>query len=191
MRIWKQHPSDNIQSVYNGFTLTELIIVIAIISILATVSIPSFSSYISARKTQITQQKIFSTIRQIRLLAITHAQTIVMCSSVDQITCSANTDSKNWNDGWIVFVDLNENKKRDVKKEDILILEPKNNSHNIKWNRGSYLAYNYEGKVNQNGSFFICDNKRVKNQHSRSIIINRVGRPYLSKFTSTQKLIEC
>ena len=186
----KQH-NDVMQSMHHGFTLIEFLVVIAITSILASVSIPSYSSYMSARKIQMTQHNIFSTLILMRLQAITHAQSLVMCSSLDQVTCSYDSDIEDWRAGWIVFVDLNENKKRDPENEEILILESKNDTQNIKWNRGGYLSYNYEGRVNQNGSFFICALNNPNDQQSRSIIINRVGRPYLSKLTSTQALIKC
>ncbi|MCJ8311369.1 MAG: type II transport protein GspH [Saccharospirillaceae bacterium] len=191
MKIWNYRYSAQKQITHCGFTIIEFMAVIAITAILATASIPSYSSYLSDRKIQLTQQSIFSTLRQIRLQAITQAQSIVMCSSVDQISCSKNTNSKDWSAGWIVFVDLNNNKKRDVKNEDILILQSINKNQNIVWNRGGYLVYNYEGKVNQNGSFFICAVADVESEKSRSIIINRVGRPYLSKLTSNDKLIVC
>jgi len=191
MKKWKYKNFESFQSKYLGFTLIESMVVITVVGILATVSIPSYSNYVNSQKIQQSQQNIFSTLRQIRMQAVTQAQSVVMCSSVDHNICSYDSDPEDWSAGWIVFVDLNNNKQRDVKTEDILKLDSNNDNHIIKWNRGGYLTYNYEGKINQNGSFFVCGLTNTDQNLARSVIINRVGRAYLSKYTSNDEKIVC
>lgn len=83
--------------------MVELMVVLAIAAILATIAAPSFTS--TLRSNQITTQanELVSTLQLARSEAVKRAQRVTICVSSDQATCTGT----NWASGWIVFNDIN------------------------------------------------------------------------------------
>lgn len=86
-----------------GFTLVELVITVAIVGILVTVGIPSFSDMMAnSRMTSLTNDLV-SEIYVARSEAVKRNVAVSICSSTDQATCA---NSNNWATGWIIFTDF-------------------------------------------------------------------------------------
>ncbi|BCE02396.1 GspH/FimT family pseudopilin [Marinicellulosiphila megalodicopiae] len=176
----------------NGFTLIEAMTVVAILAILSMITIPSYVNYLGYHQIQSIQKNLYSTLRTVRLKAITNAQNVIMCASENLTHCIKNSKKDtDWSAGWIVFLDINQNNQRDTEFEELLSIQTSFDNQHVKWNRGSWLSYNYDGKVNMNGSFFICSQQLDNKENSRAIIINRVGRPYQSNKTASGNQITC
>ncbi len=69
-----------------GFTLVELIVTIAVIAILATVAVPSMSSFLDKRKVVSAAEELYSNIQQARSEAITRNQTVGLRFSENNTT---------------------------------------------------------------------------------------------------------
>ena len=92
-------PRDN-----KGFSLIELIVTLSVASILMTLAVPSFSSFVKDNRL-ITQTNDFVTALNLaRSEAIKRGDRVTVCKSSDQVSCSG---SGGWNQGWIVFDDIN------------------------------------------------------------------------------------
>ncbi len=87
-----------------GFTIVELIVVMAIAAVLISVGVPSFTS--SLQKGSVTREMnvFIGDLGFARAEAIKEGVTVTMCASSDGLTCSnANT----WQTGWIIFPNAN------------------------------------------------------------------------------------
>ena len=93
------------QQIGSGFSLIEMLVVIAVLSILLAVSLPNFQNMIERSGTN-SQAKLFlTTLSLARSEAIKRGGNVAICASTDGADCSA----KAWGAGWIVFFDANGN----------------------------------------------------------------------------------
>ena len=134
---------------------------------------------------------LYIVLRQMRQRAINESVSIVLCASSNQQQCIADSDNaRNWSAGWISFVDLNGDRQRNADNEAIIYLQQAYSDSRLYFNRGRRLSFDYNGEINQAGSFLICDREPTSNNR-RAIIMNKVGRPYRSDKTSQGKMITC
>lgn len=81
-----------------GFTLVELMITIAILAIILTIAIPSFSETQLSSKLRAYSNNILASAHMARSEAIKSNTTVLLCASADGTSCGGN-----WQDGWIVL----------------------------------------------------------------------------------------
>lgn len=90
-----------------GFTLMELLIVLAILAILLVMVIPSFSDFIAKNKKNALLTDMYSS------LALAQGETVKRRMAVSILP----TSSSNWEQGWIIFTDKNRNGVQDAGDE--------------------------------------------------------------------------
>ncbi|MFT4886004.1 MAG: type IV fimbrial biogenesis protein FimT [Pseudohongiellaceae bacterium] len=97
------HRSVENRRIDGGFSLIELLVVMAILSILLAVSLPNFRDMIESNSTN-SQAKLFlTTLNLARSEAIKRGGNVAICASDDGADCDENS----WEEGWIVFFDAN------------------------------------------------------------------------------------
>jgi type IV fimbrial biogenesis protein FimT len=89
-----------------GFTLTELMVVIAIVTILLTVGIPSFTYITNSYRMSAEVNSLLGDLQYTRAEAIKEGQYVTACASTDGATCSG---TNTWQTGWIVYSNPNNN----------------------------------------------------------------------------------
>lgn len=92
-----------------GFTLTELLVTMAILVILVAIGAPQLQTLLVQRAVA-SQAEIFAeAVRLTRSEAIKRGQRVSICTSGDPAaatpTCSSQGNTADWSKGWIVFVD--------------------------------------------------------------------------------------
>lgn len=85
-----------------GFTLVELMVVIAIVAILAALAFPSFEGSMRSNRVATTTNEMLASISFARSEAVRSARASNLCASADGATCGGT-----WNDGWLVQTDTN------------------------------------------------------------------------------------
>jgi len=81
----------------NGFTLVELMVVIAIVAILAALAFPSFEGSMRSNRVATTTNEMLSSLSLARSEAVRNSAFSEVCASADGATCAGG-----WNDGWLV-----------------------------------------------------------------------------------------
>jgi type IV fimbrial biogenesis protein FimT len=84
-----------------GFSLTELMIVVAIVAILLAIGIPSFRYVTNANRASAEVNGLLGDLMYARAEAIRQGTPVVVCSSADSQSCANVTT---WEGGWIVCV---------------------------------------------------------------------------------------
>jgi type IV fimbrial biogenesis protein FimT len=146
-----------------GFTLLELLIVAGIIMMISQAS----SHGINATKYWLEPKRILSVILEIRNIAITNRQPTVLCPSADSYECI-----KNWQLPLMVFIDVNNNKKRDLSESIIQIISPYTGiERTIEYPR-TQIRFNAQGQINgYTGTLKYCSKYNTK-----GIVLSRIGR---------------
>jgi len=85
-----------------GFTMTEMLMTIAIAAILTSLAIPSFRYVTNANRIASELNGLLGDLQLARAEAIKEGRTVTVCQSTDGATC---TNSTSWQGGWIVFSD--------------------------------------------------------------------------------------
>lgn len=94
-----------------GFTLVEMISVIAIISVLMAIGVPSYRSVTTSSRISTEVNSLLGDLQFTRSQALKQGQPVTACISTTGSTCSS---SALWQSGWIVFSDPNANGKVDA-----------------------------------------------------------------------------
>jgi len=84
-----------------GFTLVELMMVLAVAAVLVTVAIPSFSTLIKNNRLTTFTNTLVGSLVLARSEAVRRGRAVTVCASSNGTGCTATS----WQQGWIVFTD--------------------------------------------------------------------------------------
>jgi len=87
-----------------GFSLIELMVVVALMVILMTVGVPGFQQVIAQNRAATNANDLLYHLQLARSEAVRHASTVSICPVTQAApeTCTADVD---WSEGWILFID--------------------------------------------------------------------------------------
>ncbi len=164
-----------------GFTLIELVATMAIVGILVTTAIPSFNSTITSSRLSCYANDLVSALNLARSEAVKRGISVTV-RKLDNYSCTTNGAGVNWEKGWDVFMDIDNDGKCDESDELIRTYPALMSSYTLRGNHNisNYIRFLPSGLSNTNGSFVICNNSDglgiPKANSSRLIIIDNVGR---------------
>ncbi len=155
-----------------GFTLLELLITITIISILASLGIPSIKIFYDKHLLHTHTNEIVFDLHIARSEAIKNRTETTLCKSSEFAACD---NKREWHEGWIIFSDTNQNRQFDDNEKLIRHRPPSHPSITINYsgfrgkNRVSYSPLGTPSTFN--GSF------KIKNStQENKVVISRAGR---------------
>ena len=93
----------------SGFTALELLVTMAIATILLATGVPAIKSYGWNLRMRTTMDMLQTDMNLARGQAINHNTQTVICPAIDNSDCS---DQSAWQHGWIVFTDMNADQKK-------------------------------------------------------------------------------
>lgn len=158
-----------------GFTLVELMIAIAVLTILVTIAAPSFRTTIQNNRITTQLNDFVSSLQLARSEAVKRAQPVSLCISSDSASCTG----ANWGQGWIVFLDIDGDGALDVGDGDsvlnIGVQLSGNNTLTGSANVASSIRFNTRGfSPVTNGILIVCDERG--NSNAKGILLSTTGR---------------
>jgi type IV fimbrial biogenesis protein FimT len=168
-----------------GFTLVELLIVIAIIGVLAGVATPAMNRLVKSVKLTSATNDLFASLMMARSEAVRRNSRVALCKSSDGILCAA---TGGWEQGWIVFHDTNNNGTHESGEEIVMRAQPLSTDLRLSGNLNvaKYVSYSPSGAAKlasggfQAGTITLC-NESAGSGEARQIILSSAGRPRVQK----------
>jgi type IV fimbrial biogenesis protein FimT len=164
----------------SGLTLIEALVTLAIASTLMALAAPSFSRMGESSQLRVLNNDLLDHLRLARSEAIVRGTRVVICAAKSASECSSATG---WQQGWLVFADLNNNGKRDVDELLIRYRPAAPDGWSMKGNSTvtRYVSYDAMGSTRmisgafQAGTVTIC-RSGSSSSAPRQVIINSLGR---------------
>jgi type IV fimbrial biogenesis protein FimT len=168
----------------NGLTLIELLVVVAIAAVLASLAVPSFRTMLVGRSVQSAALALVSDMRFARAEALKRSRSVVMCSLATGSTTACSGTTAMWANGWLVFVDANNNWQLDVGEDVLRVQQAPANIASI---QGAIPANDLpQFKFESNGwakaatqTFTFTPSGSVPANATRLVCISMQGRPSL------------
>lgn len=178
-----------LKTTYHGFTLVELMIVLAIAGILFSTALPSFSKMLAKNQQTAQLYTLFQHHQLARSEAIKNNQNVLLCKSSNGQEC---TPHSKWSDGWIIFSDTDNDKKINGDETVVFVQQSLATQLSLKYKgfgSHNYIRYFPNGSSSTNGTFTLCN--QFDNTDAKSIIIARTGRVRLDTKSSSRKALSC
>ncbi|MFZ5592965.1 MAG: GspH/FimT family pseudopilin [Pseudomonadota bacterium] len=156
----------------SAFTLTETLVVLAIVAIIATIASPSLQNLLMDNRMTTRVNDFVTHLNLARSEAIHRHQRVVLCPSADQTNCASGSD---WHAGWIIFVDNNTNRTHE-NNEEILRMETAQHQ-GFKITSGNHHPVVFQpegGSGGANDTFTFCDTRGAAK--ARAIVLSNTGR---------------
>jgi type IV fimbrial biogenesis protein FimT len=172
-----------------GFTLVELMVVVAIAAVLIAMAVPSFTGLIKSNQVSSAVNTFLSDVRFARSEAIKRGGSVVICRSdspeATSPVCSTSGNAANgngWVSGWVIFQDLNNDGTIDA-GEPILRLQPAITSVDVMTEGAATprakAVFTATGRLQATGSvlkFLFGGNPAFTNEQQRRVCLGLGGR---------------
>jgi type IV fimbrial biogenesis protein FimT len=185
---WRRRRTDQpgIQT-QSGFTIVELMFVLAIIAVLCAVSLPSIGAMLSGGQSRSAQNSLITALNLARSTAISHQADVVMCPSSDAKHC---TQDFWWHSGWIVFQDLNHDNKPEPNEPIINIAQAQSGVAIVTSAGREHVTYRSEGTSGgTNVTFTLCDRRGSK--YASTVVVSNPGRARTGKPNPDEAATAC
>jgi len=102
------------EKTHQGFSLIELVVAMTVVVLTTTVGIPSLKHMNNSSRLTSKANEFVSSLQLARSETLKRNVKVTMCKSSDGETCQKDNNNIDWSDGWIVFVDCNDNQTVDA-----------------------------------------------------------------------------
>lgn len=164
-----------------GYTLFEILIALVIVALLAASVGPNFSEMVARNRKAASLNDTFAMLNATRSEAVTQQQTVSVCPSSDQATCTGN----NWEDGWIIFVDdgagaggTAEDGNLNGTEQLVRVGQAAGGTITIrsrKFADAGAISFDLDGMASDRGTLVLCDDLGVG--QASAVILNISGQP--------------
>lgn len=169
-----------------GYSLYELVMTVAVISVVLGLGVPSFSNMAANARIRVEIDRLFHAIHLARKESIVRRRVMTICPTLDGENCDPDGD---WSTGWIVF----SNKDRDWPAirdpDEAIIRHVKIDSRiRITANRKSFSLRSTQLRAT-NGTLVVCDHRG--RGRARALVVSYTGRPRVAYETSRGTPYQC
>jgi type IV fimbrial biogenesis protein FimT len=164
-----------------GFTLTELLIALAIAGILAMIGAPAMSGLLARTRDASTEAAVATTLRHARTAAVMRNARVLVCPSRDGHRCNPGDD---WQHGWIVAKDSDHDGQPDTDASLITVQSamPVGTRVVTSIGRGQLAFHPNGGAGGSNVRFTIC---HANARTGKAVIVANSGRVRLASADTT------
>ena len=185
--------------VVSGFTLIEMMFAVALLAILIAIAAPGFQNLLAQNRSETSINTLMLSLNLARSEAVKRNQFVTLCKSADGIVC---TTSDNWEQGWLVFVDVDKDGAWDAAipddvltplidesedaEEVVRIEEAFENGFTLtSVTAANWFSYRPDGSGRSsgglvNGTFLLCPESGDEDDANR-VVTNITGRPLVKE----------
>lgn len=177
-----------------GFTLIELVMVMAIVAIVLAVGIPSMQSMARTSYTPTLSNEFLKALAMARNEAIKRGYPVYICSTVNPTAASpacSLAGSTNWEDGWLMMLDEDDDGDfTDQAENPLLVHEAIRSDYSLNGEPAvkNLIGFQATGFATQAGNVVLCNSHVVTfstdKKYARVIAVNGSGRSRVFKATS-------
>ena len=174
----------------SGFTLYELMITLLVIGVILSIGVPNFTEFTQNSRLTSTSNDLLSSFQVARSEAARSKTNVTICASADPMDPAAICDGASFEDGWIVFLDLNGDIQRAGAGENILRAHPPVADNVTVTANGGALYFSYAGTGLGRGNVgaapalqvaMICDGRGIEyapggRATARRLVATPIGR---------------
>lgn len=159
----------------NGFTMLELLVTLAVATILITIAIPSFMHMIASNQRQTIVANVIRAVNHARSEAITRNVNVQLCGGSDNCTNAPSS----WNDGWVIYVPASD---KVLQKHGAV-----NGQFALKITTfpNNTITFRPSGRPEDTGSLILCHSGQSAIS-AREIAISFAGHPHASEYTGAE-----
>ena len=174
-----------------GFTLIELMVTVAVVALVATIAVPSFTQFINSQRQVTLINELVMTMNLARSEAVKQTRHVTVCKSADGAQCGGN--DVDWEDGWIVFANtLQANTNQVDAGETILrIHSGLDNTRTLRTPdvAAAFVSFRPTGTSNLSGTWILCDGRGA--EHARAVVVNNAGRARATREQADDSVLVC
>ncbi|MGH8146874.1 MAG: GspH/FimT family pseudopilin [Rhodanobacteraceae bacterium] len=155
-----------------GFTLVELLIVLAIAGMLAMIGAPAMGSLLKRTETGSAEAAVAGILRHARSAAVMHNTRVLVCPSSDGLHCQTGYD---WQHGLLVANDADHDGQPDPGKQALAVLTAMPPGIRITTSAGrEHIVFHPDGNAaGSNARFTIC---HAGETTAKSVVVANSGR---------------
>ena len=155
-----------------GLTLIELMIVVAGVTVLATVALPALSGGLEASRGADARAALLGSLMTASNRAALTGTRGVLCPSIDGHNC---TDSPDWSAGWLVFMDVNASREIDAGEPILRVQQALSGRVRLRSTVGRtrIVFQGNGGNAGSNVTFTLCDGRGPAK--ARALILSNTG----------------
>jgi type IV fimbrial biogenesis protein FimT len=156
-----------------GLTLLELLVVLAVASIVLTVAMPAFQHTVAGGERTAAINTLVTALLLARREAIKRGEAVVLCKTTDGERCE-RSENTSWAAGHLVFVNVDGDHPPWLDHgEPVLLRGGELTGVSIAANRSAFILRPIPRR-STNGTFTICDRRGAA--HARALVVSYTGR---------------
>ena len=155
-----------------GFTLVELMIVLAVMACLFGVALPAFSGSLEAARSGSARSALLGSLMSASTRAAITGVHAVLCPSADAVQCD---DGADWSHGWIAFLDSNASREAEGGERIVSVQGALTGKVHLRSTVGRtrIVFQGNGGNAGSNVTFTLCDGRGPAK--ARALIISNTG----------------
>lgn len=162
----------------SGFSLIELLISLALFSILISIALPSYSYLVQDRHADAAARQLFTLLSYTREQAIIRNRQVVICAAADdsfsQCIPFKWSGRSDWSQGVMIFIDGDKNERFSADNDELLKVARLDSAVvDVSCTTGSFIAYKGTGILQgfSNGTLTF-----TSGDYSRQLKVTNIGR---------------
>ena len=172
----------------SGFTLMELVIVMAIISIVAVMTIPNASDYVDNNRLSAAASDMAAALQTARSEAVGRNAPITMCAS-NAAGNKCRSGFRRWENGWLIFVDQDDDDTIDSGEEVLQFHEALRGNLTMRGTQGvAPITFFPSGRTSLTSTqeLIICDHRGFGDD-AKGLVVSILGRASIMSAKSTNQ----
>lgn len=159
-----------LRSTTKGFTLIELMVTLSVAAILLGLAAPSFNEIIKNTRLTTEINGLSASLNLARSESIKRSLTVTVCKSNNRTSCGGN-----WQDGWIVFEDIDDDGVVDSGETLIRVSSALSSGHTLVFPNKNRVTYKSTGfAIGYNSTFTLCDDRGITD--AKGLVVSNSGR---------------